>query len=71
MAAIISSCWHAANILEPPYSDIRVVKDDKSLEENNVAFDLLSDCEPGDWLAFWLWDWKSLERHSAFLLSVR
>lgn len=52
MAAIISSCWHAANILEPPYSDIRVVKDDKSLEENNVAFDLLSDCEPGDWLAF-------------------
>ena len=22
-------------------------KDDKSLEENNVAFDLLSDCEPG------------------------
>ena len=22
-------------------------KDDESLEENNVAFDLLSDCEPG------------------------
>ena len=40
---LLARCKHiGATILR--YSG----KDDESLEENNVAFDLLSDCEPGD-----------------------